>query len=67
MLTILFYRVFFPFLIIDLQYLIPEIGMQVFNPTAELALPIQISSKEAKAEIKTHPVTAEISTIYCSM
>ena len=32
---------------------------QIFNPTTELALPIGMQTKEAKAEIKTHPETAE--------
>ena len=30
-----------------------------FNPIAKLVIPIGIPTKEAKAETKTHPVTAE--------
>ena len=33
--------------------------MQIFNSTAELAIPIGIPTKEAKAEIETHPVIVE--------
>ena len=60
MLTTLFYHVsFFFFLIIDLYFLIPAATAQIFNPIAELLIPIGIPSKEAKAEIETHPITAE--------
>ena len=31
-----------------------------FSPIVELAIPTGISTKEAKAEMKTHPVIAEI-------
>ena len=37
---------------------IPEGCAQVFNP--ELVIPIGIPSKEAKAEIETHPVISEV-------
>ena len=47
------------FLIIDLYFLIPTIIPKIFNPTAKLVFPIRTPTKEAKAEIKTHPVTAE--------
>ena len=50
---------FFFFLIIDLYVLIPAAIAQIFNPIAELVIPIGMSSKEAKAEIEIHPVTAE--------
>ena len=33
--------------------------MQTFNPIAELVIAMGIPSKEAKAEIETHPVIAE--------
>ena len=59
---------FFPFfLIIDFKYLILATVTQVFNPTAELALPIKIPTKEAKTEIKTHSVAAKVSISDCSM
>ena len=50
----------FFFLIIDLYFLIPALTTQIFYPFAELIIPIYISTKEAKAEMETHPVTVEI-------
>ena len=47
------------FLILDLYFLIPAIIAQVFKTNAELAMPIETLTKEAKAEIETHPVIAE--------
>ena len=44
---------FLSFLIIDLYFLIPGVNVQIFNPTAELVMPIGIPIKEAKADIKT--------------
>ena len=32
----------------------------MFNPTAELVIPKEIPSKEAKAQMETQPVTVEI-------
>ena len=49
----------FFFLIINLYFLIPAVFAQIFNPLAEHVCPIRVSIKEAKAEIETHPVTAE--------
>ena len=37
----------------------PETIAQIFKPTAELVIPIGISSKEAKPEIEIHAVIAE--------
>ena len=51
---------FFSLLIIDLYFLIPAVITQIFNPIAELVIPIGISSKEAKAELETHPVIVGI-------
>ena len=51
---------FFFFLIIDLYFLIPAVIAQIFNPIAELVIPIGIPTTEAKAEMKTHPVIVEI-------
>ena len=48
------------FLIIDLYFLIPAVIMQIFNPIAELVIPIEIPTKEAKAKMETHSVTVEI-------
>ena len=51
---------FFFFLIIDLYFLIPVVITQIFNPFAELVIPIGIPTKEAKVEMETHPVIVEI-------
>ena len=56
---------FFFFLIIDLYFLIPAIIAQIFNPIAELAIPIGTTSKEAKAEIEIDPVIAEAKIRNC--
>ena len=40
------------FLIIDLYFLIQAFITQIFNTIAELAIPIGIPAKEAKAEMK---------------
>ena len=50
---------FFFFLIIDLHFSIPAVTRQVFNPIAELVIPIGIPTKEEKAEIQIHPVIVE--------
>ena len=49
----------FFFLIIDLYFTIPAVLAQIFNPIAELVIPIEIPAKGAKAEMETHPVIAE--------
>ena len=36
---------------------------QVFNQTAELAMPIGIPTKETKAEIESHPVTKKLKKV----
>ena len=51
---------FLPFLFIDLYFLIPAVITHIFDPIVELAIPIGIPIKEAKAEMETHPVTVEI-------
>ena len=40
---------FFLFLIIDLYFLIPAVSAQVFDPIAELVIPIGIPTEEARA------------------
>ena len=50
---------FFFVLIIDLKLLIPEVIAQIFVATGELVIPTGIPTKEAKAEMGTHPVTME--------
>ena len=47
------------FLIIDLYFLIPTVIAQIFNLIAELVISIEISTKETKEEMETHPVIVE--------
>ena len=47
------------FLTIDQYFLISAVIAQVFIPIAEPVIPTGLQSKEAKAEIETHLVTAE--------
>ena len=46
----------FFFLIIDLHFLIAAAIAQIFNPIAELIIPIGIPTKEAKEEMEIYPV-----------
>ena len=55
------------FLIIGLYLLIPAAIAQMFNPTAELLIPIGIPTKEAKAEIEIHPVIVDTKIGKCSI
>ena len=55
------------FLIINLNLLIPAAIAQIFNPIAELLIPIGIPNKEAKAEIKIHPIIVEAKIRKCSI
>ena len=45
---------FFFFLIIDLYFWIFGIIAQIFNPIVELKIPLETSTKEAKAEMEIH-------------
>ena len=56
---------FFFSLIMDLYFLIPAVITQIFDPIAELVNPIGIPTKEAKAEMETHPVTVETNIGKC--
>ena len=68
MLKILFYQAFFIYLFLfDLYFLITAVIAQLFNPTAELAVPIEILTSEVKAEIETQLVIAESNKSNCSM
>ena len=58
---------FFFFLIIHLYSLIPAVIAQVFNPIADLVIPIGIPGKEAKGEIEMHPLTAVAKIRKCSI
>ena len=55
------------FFIIDLYFLILAVIAQIFDSTVELALPIAIQTKEAKAEIQTHPINTEAKIINYSI
>ena len=44
----------------QLYILIPAVITQVFNPVAELVIPLGIPTNDAKAQIETHPVNVEI-------
>ena len=57
---------YFFFLIIDLYFSIPAAIVQIFDPIAELVIPIGTTSKEAKAEIDIHPVIVESNIRKCS-
>ena len=57
----------FLFLIINLYFLITAIIAQIFNPIAELVIPIGIPIKEAKAEIEIQPVILEAKIRRCSI
>ena len=54
----------FLFLIIGLYFSIPAVITQIFI-VAELAIPTGIPTKEAKAEIETHPVSEEAKISKC--
>ena len=58
---------FFFFLIIDLYFLIAAVTAQMFNPISELVIPIGIPTKEAKAEMETHPAIVEPKIRKCSI
>ena len=48
---------FLPFsLFINLYFLIPAIIAHIFTPIAELVIPIEIPTNEAKAETEKQPV-----------
>ena len=49
----------FFFLIIDLYFFIAAVIAQIFNPIAELVIPIEIPTKEAKADMEIHPVIVD--------
>ena len=50
---------FFFFLIIDLYFWIAAVILQIFNSIAKLIITIGTPTKEAKAEMGTHPVFVE--------
>ena len=58
---------FFFFLIIELYFLIPAIIAQIFNPIAELIIPIGIPRKIATAAIEIDPVIVEAKIRKCTI
>ena len=54
-------------LIIDLYFLIHVVIAQIFNPIAELVIPIGIPTNETKAETGTHSVIVEAKLTKCSI
>ena len=51
----------------NLCFLILEVIAKVFNPIAELIIPIGIPRKEADVEIEIQPVIAEAKIRNCSI
>ena len=49
----------FLFLITDLYSLLPAVIAKICIPSVELAVPIEVQTKEAKVEIEAHLLTAE--------
>ena len=58
---------FFLFLNHWLILLIPAVIAQIFNPIAERAIYIRMSTKEARAEIETQPIIVEVKINKCSV
>ena len=52
---------------IDLYILLNAVIAQAFSPSAELVIHTGITTNETKADIGTHPVTAETKINDCSM
>ena len=50
---------FFFFLIIGFYFLILPIIAKIFNPILELIMPLEISTKEAKAEMEIDTINAK--------
>ena len=67
LLALPFYNFFFFFLIIDLYFLIPVAIAQIFNPIAELVIPIGIPSKKSEAQIEIYSVIVETKIRKCSI
>ena len=57
----------FFFLIIDLQFLFPATIAQILNLIVEIIITLEISTKEAKAEMEIHRVTGKTKVRKCSM
>ena len=55
------------FFIIDLYFSFLAVSPPIYNPTVEFAIPIRITTNEAKAEIETQLVMAETKINKCSI
>ena len=55
------------FLHTELYFLIPVVIAQIFNPIAELVIPIGIPGKDAKEENELHAVNVEAKIRECSV
>ena len=53
-------------MIIELNFLIPAVIVQIFNPTTGLVIPKETPTKEAKEEIEIQPVKVEGKISKCS-
>ena len=53
-------------LFLNYEFLIPVVITEIFNPNVELAIPIGIPTKEAKAEMEAHPAIIGIPINECS-
>ena len=62
-----FFSFFFFFLITYIYFLVPAVIAQIFTSIAELIIPIEILSKEAKPEIEIHLIIAEAKIRKCSI
>ena len=58
---------FFFFLIIDLNFFIPAVIEQIFNPIADVVIPTGMPNKGAKTELEIHPLTGETKIRKCSI
>ena len=58
---------FFFSLIFDFYVFIHTVIAQIFNQIIELVIPIGIPTKQAKAELETHPVIVEPKIRKCSI
>ena len=47
-------------MIIDLYFLTAAVIAQIFNLIAEIVIPIEMLTKEAKTEIEIHAITTEV-------
>ena len=54
------------FLIIDFYFFVPAVIAEVFNLFTELAIPIGVPTNEAKVQIETQSITAEMRKTECS-